>query len=77
VAAAGVLTRPPVRAALGGISVATALSVAAISPAFTAFVLLKLSGVPLSEPKYDKKYGKRADYQKWKRETNKFFPKFF
>ncbi|KIH94445.1 hypothetical protein SPBR_06028 [Sporothrix brasiliensis 5110] len=77
VAAAGVLTRAPVCVALGDIGVATALSVAAISPAFTAFVLLKLSGVPLSEPKYDRKYGKRADYQKWKRDTPKFFPKLF
>ena len=71
------LTCASVRAALGGISVATALSIAAISPAFTAFVVLKLSGVPLSEPKYDRKFGNRADYQKWKRDTPKFFPNLF
>lgn len=47
-----------------------------ISPAFTTFLLLKVSGVPLSENKYDKKYGDREDYQKWKRETPVFFPKF-
>jgi hypothetical protein len=33
---------------------ATALLAASISP---AFVLLKVSGVPLSENEYDKKYG--------------------
>lgn len=53
----------------------TALVLAAASPAFTAFLLLKLSGVPLSEPKYDRKYGNRADYKAWKRDTPKFFPK--
>ncbi|KAI6245282.1 hypothetical protein HI914_06803 [Erysiphe necator] len=46
-----------------------------ISPAFTTFLLLKVSGVPLSESKYDKKFGDRDDYQKWKRETPVFIPK--
>ncbi|RKF62937.1 hypothetical protein OnM2_029046 [Erysiphe neolycopersici] len=46
-----------------------------ISPAFTAFLLLKVSGVPLSETKYDKKFGDREDYQKWKRETPVLIPK--
>ena len=75
VVGAGVLTRGSVRTALGGISVATGLAVAAVSPAFTSFILLKLSGVPMSEPKYDKRYGDRADYQAWKRNTPLFFPK--
>merc|ERR1711939_173573 len=34
--------------------------------AFTAFLLTKVSGIPLSEGKYDKKYGDRKDYQEWK-----------
>ncbi|KAF4632061.1 hypothetical protein G7Y89_g6076 [Cudoniella acicularis] len=48
----------------------------AISPAFVTFLLFKVSGIPLSEKKYDKKYGNRKDYQKWKKETPVFFPKF-
>ena len=35
----------------------------------------KVSGVPMSEGKYDKRYGDREDYKKWKRETPMFFPK--
>ena len=54
---------------------ATALLAAGISPAFVTFLLLKVSGVPLSEKKYDKKYGDREDYKKWKRETPMFIPK--
>jgi steroid 5-alpha reductase family enzyme len=54
---------------------AIALLTAGISPAFVTFLLLKVSGVPLSEKKYDKKYGDREDYKKWKRETPMFFPK--
>jgi hypothetical protein len=48
----------------------------AISPAFVTFLLFKVSGIPLSEKKYDKRYGDRKDYQKWKNETPVFFPKF-
>lgn len=48
---------------------------AGISPAFVTFLLLKVSGVPLSEDKYDKKYGHREDYQKWKKETPMYIPK--
>lgn len=54
---------------------ATALLAAGISPAFVTFLLLKVSGVPLSENKYGKKYGDREDYKKWKRETPTFIPK--
>lgn len=61
----------------GGLgSKAIALLAAGISPAFVTFLLLKISGVPLSEDKYDKKYGDREDYKKWKRETPMFIPKF-
>jgi steroid 5-alpha reductase family enzyme len=55
---------------------AIALLSAGVSPAFVTFLLLKVSGVPLSEEKYDKRYGDRKDYQKWKEETPMFFPKF-
>ena len=54
---------------------AIALLGAGVSPAFVTFLLLKVSGVPLSETKYDKRYGDRADYKKWKEETPKFIPK--
>ncbi|KAE9373466.1 DUF1295-domain-containing protein [Stipitochalara longipes BDJ] len=47
-----------------------------ISPAFVTFLLLKVSGVPLSENKYDKKYGDRRDYKAWKENTPMFLPKF-
>ncbi|KAM3083777.1 hypothetical protein ACMFMG_002108 [Clarireedia jacksonii] len=50
--------------------------VAGVSPAFVTFLLLKVSGVPLSENKYDKKYGDRKDYQEWKKNTPMFIPKF-
>jgi hypothetical protein len=29
----------------------------------------------MSEKKYDKRYGDRKDYQKWKKNTPMFFPK--
>lgn len=60
----------------GGITAkAISLLMAGISPAFVTFLLFKVSGIPLSEKKYDKKYGDREDYKKWKRETPMFFPK--
>ncbi|KAL1604201.1 hypothetical protein SLS59_003994 [Nothophoma quercina] len=81
IAAAGLLVRQPAQNALGlsglgatGQVLVTGLCAA--SPAFVTFLLLKISGVPLSEDKYDKKYGDRKDYQKWKRETPMFVPKF-
>jgi steroid 5-alpha reductase family enzyme len=57
-------------------SKAIALLAAGINPVFATFLLLKVSAVPLSEKKYDKRYGDREDYKKWKRETPMFFPKF-
>lgn len=74
--AVGVLMAKPVRAALG-IHPASAAALSYVSPAFVTFLLLKVSGVPLSETKYDKKFGDRKDYQEWKRNTPKFFPKIF
>ncbi|OJD40251.1 uncharacterized protein BKCO1_1000387 [Diplodia corticola] len=69
---------------------AGAVAMCAASPAFVAFLLLKrkevangeggekqVSGIPLSENKYDKRYGDRKDYQEWKRNTPMLFPKFF
>lgn len=80
IAAAGLLVRQPTQAALGlsGLGATGQLLITAMcaaSPAFVTFLLLKVSGVPLSENKYDKRYGDRKDYQKWKRETPMFVPK--
>lgn len=80
VTAGGVLVRTAGQAGMGlssgGISGRIlGLSMAAVSPAFVTFLLLKVSGVPMSERKYDKRYGDRKDYQKWKRETPMFVPK--
>jgi steroid 5-alpha reductase family enzyme len=55
----------------------TALTLAYVSPAFITWLLLRVSGVPLSETKYDKRYGDRKEYQEWKKNTPMFFPKFF
>jgi len=52
-----------------------ALGICGVSPAFVTLLLLKVSGVPLSENKYDKKYGDRKDYQEWKKNTPMFIPK--
>lgn len=79
--AAGVLARKPAQLALGlsggaaGILTTTALSF--VSPAFASFLLLKVSGVPLSEKKYDKRYGDRKDYQEWKKNTPRLIPKIW
>lgn len=77
--AAGVLASQSVQAALGfkgGLAGVTgALALAYISPVFTTFLLTRVSGIPLSERKYDKRYGDRKDYQEWKANTPKFFPK--
>ncbi|KAA6414441.1 MAG: DUF1295-domain-containing [Lasallia pustulata] len=54
---------------------ALGLMMAGVSPAFVTFLLLKVSGVPLSENKYDKRYGDRYDYQQWKKNTPMFVPK--
>lgn len=51
------------------------LGLCAISPAFVTFLLFKVSGIPLSEEKYDKRYGDRKDYQEWKKNTPVFIPK--
>ncbi|KAM5350482.1 hypothetical protein ACJ41O_006987 [Fusarium nematophilum] len=79
--AAGVLARRPVQLALGlsggagGILVTTALSY--LSPAFAALIVTKVSGIPLSEEKYNKRYGDRKDYQEWKKNTPKLIPRLW
>lgn len=52
-----------------------ALGMVGVSPAFVALLLFKVSGIPLSEGKYDQRYGDRKDYQEWKKNTPMFFPK--
>ncbi|KAH8666421.1 hypothetical protein BX600DRAFT_539555 [Xylariales sp. PMI_506] len=78
-AAAGVLTTQSAQAALGfsgGVGGRLAvLGLSYISPAFATLLLTKISGIPLSERKYDRKFGHRKDYQEWKKNTPKFFPK--
>lgn len=56
---------------------ALGLLMAGISPAFVTALLLFVSGVPPSEAKYDARYGERADYQEWKRNTPMLVPKLF
>ncbi|ATY66029.1 membrane protein, putative [Cordyceps militaris] len=78
--AAGVLARAPAQRALGwtspgGIVATTALC--GLSPLFSWFVVTKLSGVPMSESKYDERYGHRKDYQKWRSETPRLVPKLW
>ncbi|KAF3761549.1 DUF1295-domain-containing protein [Cryphonectria parasitica EP155] len=79
--AAGVLVNPAVQASLGlgggAAGIAGALALAYVSPLFTTFLVTQVSGIPLSENKYDKRYGNRKDYQEWKKNTPRFFPKIF
>ncbi|KAK0113229.1 hypothetical protein ONS95_014924 [Cadophora gregata] len=63
-------------AGMGGVGRLVGMGMCAVSPAFVTFLLLKVSGVPLSEKKYDKRYGDRKDYQEWKKNTPMFVPKF-
>ena len=86
VAAGGLLVRNSAQVGLGlnGLGGASGFGgkvliagMCAASPAFVAFLLLKVSGVPLSENKYDERYGERKDYKRWKEETPMFVPKFW
>lgn len=49
--------------------------VALISPVFVAFLLTRVSGVPLLEQKADKKWGGQEDYESYKRRTPVLIPK--
>ncbi|KAF2165477.1 hypothetical protein M409DRAFT_67294 [Zasmidium cellare ATCC 36951] len=77
--AAGVMLSNVGQAGMGfsgsAVSRIGALAMAAVSPAFVTFLLLKVSGIPLSENKYDMRYGDRKDYQEWKKNTPMFIPK--
>ena len=80
VLAGGVLTRNAGQvgmglAGMGASGKIMAAAMAGVSPAFVTFLLLKVSGVPLSEDKYDKRYGDRKDYQEWKKNTPMLIPK--
>ena len=48
-----------------------------VSPLFSTFLLLNVSGVPLLEAKSDKRYGGRPEYEAYKRRTGRVLPKFF
>ena len=79
--AAGVLVTNPAQVGMGlagwgALGRLAAVGMCAVSPGFVSFLLLKVSGVPMSEGKYDKRYGDRKDYQKWKEDTPVFVPKF-
>ena len=45
-----------------------------ISPVFVAFLLIKVSGIPMLENKADKRWGGEADYETYKRNTPVLVP---
>lgn len=81
IAAGGVLVRDLGQKGLGlsgGIGGrALAVGLAAVSPMFVTWLLTRVSGVPMSEEKYDKRYGDREDYKRWKSETPVFVPRLW
>lgn len=46
-----------------------------ISPVFVAFLLIKVSGIPLLEAKADERWGGQDDYEDYKRRTPVLLPK--
>ena len=46
-----------------------------ISPVFVAFLLIKVSGIPMLEEKADERWGGLDEYEKYKRETPVLVPK--
>jgi steroid 5-alpha reductase family enzyme len=46
-----------------------------ISPVFVAFLLIKVSGIPLLEKKADERWGGQDDYEAYKRRTPVLIPK--
>lgn len=81
-AAGGLLVRngAQIGLGLGGLGIGGKVLVAgmcAASPAFVSFLLLRISGVPLSEGKYDEKFGGRKDYREWKESTPMVVPKLW
>lgn len=80
IVAAGVLRRGPVQTSLGWFGLSgqlKAVLLPAVAPAFVAWALLRVTGVPLSEEKYDKLYGNRKDYQEWRENTPLLIPRIF
>ena len=81
VTAAGVLTSRPgltesgLGLGLGG--KIAAMTIAGISPAFVTFLLTQVSGIPMSETKYDKRFANDQKYQEWKKNTPVLFPKLW
>ncbi|QPH11171.1 hypothetical protein C2857_002808 [Epichloe festucae Fl1] len=78
--AAGVLALKPVQVALGfsgpaGVLATTALSFTA--PAFSTLLLLKVSGIPLTEARHDERFKDNREYQEWKRNTPRLVPKLW
>jgi steroid 5-alpha reductase family enzyme len=49
--------------------------VALISPLFVAFLLTRVSGIPLLEKKADAKWGGQAEYEAYKKNTPVLFPR--
>jgi len=79
--AAGVMISAPALTEMGlslgvGGKIA-ALAMAGVSPAFVTLLLTKVSGIPMSETKYDKRFAKEPKYQEWKRNTPVLFPKLW
>lgn len=78
--AAGILARKPVQLALGwtgAVGVLATTSLCFLSPLFIWFLLTRVSGIPLSEHKYDEKFGRREDYRRWRDSTPRLFPKLW
>lgn len=46
-------------------------------PIFITVLLLFVSGIPKLEKSYDERFGKTAEYKKYKEEVGVLFPKFF
>jgi steroid 5-alpha reductase family enzyme len=59
------------------LSRAVVAGLCAASPGASALILIKGTGVPPSETKYDKLYGDRKDYRKWRDNTPMIIPKLW
>ena len=80
IAAGGVLSQGPVLANLGWYGFGgqvRAWLLALTAPVFSAWALINKTGINISQEKYDKLYGDRKDYQKWRSNTPMLVPKVF